>query len=87
MFTIFQPLLPHDACHMLRQLQAVGTGVGGIGIREVLADVAQRSGTQHSVHHRMGQHIGVRVAQQALFKGHFHAAQDQLAASTRRCTS
>ena len=72
-------LLPHDACHMLRQLQAVGTGVGGVGIREVLADVAQRGSTQHSVHHSVGQHIGIRVAQQTLFKGHLHAAQDQLA--------
>ena len=27
----------------------------------------------------MGQHIGIRVAQQALFKRHLHAAQDQLA--------
>ena len=46
----------------------------------MLADIPQRSGTQHSIHHRMGQHICIRVAQQAFFKRHFHAAQDQLAA-------
>ena len=46
----------------------------------MLADIPQRRRTQHGVHHRVGQHIGVRVAQQALFKGDLHAAQDQLAA-------
>ena len=79
MFTIFQPFSRMMRATWLRQLQAVGTGVGGVSIREVLADVAQRGGTQHSVHHSVGQHIGIRVAQQALFKRHLHAAQDQLA--------
>ena len=32
----------------------------------MLADIPQRSGTKHSIHHRMGQHICIRVAQQAL---------------------
>ena len=73
-------VLGHDLCHTAGQHEAVGPGVLFRRIGEVLADVAQRRCAQHGVHDRMGQHVGVRVAQQTLFIRHFHAAQDELAA-------
>ena len=69
-----------DLRHPAGQHEAVRPGVLLRRIGEVLADVAQRCRAQHGIHHRMGQHIGVRVAQQALLIGHLHAAKDELAA-------
>ena len=65
---------------MAGQLQAVGPGIFGVGIREVLPDVAQSRCAQHSVHDGVGQHVGVGMAQQALLIRDLHTAQNQLAA-------
>ena len=70
----------HDFCHTAGQHETVGPGVLFRRIGEVLADVAQRCCAQHGVHDRVSQHVGVRVAQQALLIRHFHASQDELAA-------
>ena len=73
-------VLPDDAGHMAGQHQAVSPGIFGVGIREVLPDVAQSRCAQHSVHDGVGQHVGVGMAQQALLIRDLHTAQDQLAA-------
>ena len=46
---VFHPVtvLRQDAGHMAGQLQAVGPGIGGVIVREMLADIPQRRRTQH----------------------------------------
>ena len=72
-------MLLEDLCHAAGQLQAVGTGVLRVIVWEMLADIPQRRCAQHGIHHRMGQHVCVRMAQQTFFKGDLHPAKDQLA--------
>ena len=72
-------MLLEDLRHAAGQLQAVGTGVLRVIVREMLADIPQRRCTQHGIHHRMGQHVCIRMPQQAFFKGDLHPAKDQLA--------
>ena len=50
---------------MAQEPQAVGPGVGGVGIREVSADVPQSGGPQEGVHEGVGGHVGIRMPQQA----------------------
>ena len=68
-----------DLCHLAGQLQRVRTLVGGVVVREMLTDVPQRRRTQHGIHDRVQQHIGIGMTQQALFKRDLNAAQNELA--------
>lgn len=61
------------------QLLAVGVLISRVGVGEVLADVAQAKRTQQGIDDGMGQGVGVRMAQQALFMGNLNAAQHQAA--------
>ena len=44
----------------------------------MLTDVPQRRRTQHGIHDRVQQHIGIGMTQQALFKRDLNAAQNEL---------
>ena len=57
-----------------KQHHRVGTLVGGVGVGEQLSDITQRGRAQQRVHHRMRQHIRVRMAKQPLFIRHRHTA-------------
>ena len=46
------------------QVEAVGAGQGGIGVGEVLADVAEAGGAEERVGHGVGDDIGIAVAGQ-----------------------
>ena len=72
-------VLGDDAGDLAGQGQRVRALVGGVVIREVLADVAQRRRAQHSVHYGVQQHIRVGVAEQALLIRDLHAAHNELA--------
>ena len=65
---------------MPQQADAVRPGVGGVAVRKVQTDVPQCGRAQQRVHHRVGQHIRVGVAQQPFFIGNRDAAQHQAAA-------
>ena len=67
-------LLPDYPAHLPQKSQTVGAGIGRVCIREELADVPQGRRPQQGIRHGMGQYIGVRVAQKALFPGNLHAA-------------
>ena len=72
-------VLGDDAGDLAGQGQRVRALVGGVVIREVLADVAQRRRAQHSVHYSVQQHIRVGVAEQTLLIRDLHAAHNELA--------
>ena len=72
-------VLGDDAGDLAGQGQRVRALVGGVVIREVLADVAQRRRAQYSVHYGVQQHIRVGVAEQALLIRDLHAAHNELA--------
>ena len=60
--------------NLLQQRNAVRALVSGVGVGEQLSDITQRSRAQQRVHHRMRQHIRVRMAKQPLFIRHRHTA-------------
>ena len=57
-----QPLLGQEPAHLLEQLDRVGVAPALVGVREVLADVAEPGGAEQRVDHRVGQDVGVGVA-------------------------
>ena len=65
---------------MPQQRKAVRALVGRVGIGEVLADVAERQCTEKRVHHRVRQHIRVRMAVQTKLKRNIYAADDAVSA-------
>ena len=48
-----------------QEIEAVGTGEGGIGVGEVLADVAEAGGTEQGVRDGVRDHVRIAVAGQA----------------------
>src|SRR5450830_320426 len=70
----------HAVGHFAQQGARVGAGEHGVGVRKMLADVAQGGGAQHGVDDGVQQDVGVRVAEQAEAVGNGDAADDELAA-------
>jgi len=54
------------SCRLRQQGQRVGTPVLGVGVRKVMADVAERGGPEQGVGDRMAERIGVGVAGQTV---------------------
>ena len=54
-----------------------------IGVREQLADIPQRSGTQQGVGQRMQRHVSIRMRQQTFFVRNTYAANDNWAFSAK----
>ena len=63
--------------HTLEQQDARDPGVSRVRIGKELADIAQRRRAEQSVHDGVRQHIGVAVAEQALFIRHLYAAENE----------
>ena len=59
------PRRPHVGDGPAQQLEAVGAGEGGIGVGEVLADVAEAGGAEERIGDGVGDRVGVAVAGQA----------------------
>ena len=49
--------------HLAQQSDAVRAAVALVAVREVSSDVPERRRAQQRVHHRVGQHVRVGVAQ------------------------
>ena len=62
---------------MAQQLPAVDALETLIGIREMLADVAQRGRAEQGIADRVQQHIGVGMAKQTAIVGNIDTADDQ----------
>ena len=62
---------------VLHKLKAVGVRPAGIGVREVLADVAERCRAQQGVRDGVRQNVGVGVAVKARLRGYPNPAEDQ----------
>ena len=63
--------------HPLKQQDAGKACVGCVRIGKELSDIAQRRRAEQSVHDGVRQHIGVAVAEQALFIRHLYAAENE----------
>ena len=63
--------------HTLEQQDARDPGVSRVRIGKELADIAQRRRAEQSVHDGVRQHVGVAVAEQALFIRHLYAAENE----------
>ena len=64
---------------MAEEMQAACVPPLGTGIREMLADVAERRRAQQCVANGVSEGVSVRVPHGALFKWDYDAAQDELA--------
>jgi hypothetical protein len=60
-----------------QHLDRVAARVGGVGVREQLADVAERRGAEHRVGERVRGHVAVGVRLDPRLAGHAHAGDDQ----------
>lgn len=69
-------LLSGDLQHLAR----VAASIRRIGVREQFTDIAQRSGAQQGIRHRVQQRIGVGMADRMPIVRQRDAAQDQRAA-------
>ena len=63
--------------HRVQQNQTVCAGIDRITVRKKMPDIPQGAGSQQGVHHRVCEHICIRVAQKPLGKGDLHPAKDQ----------
>ena len=54
----------------------VGTGVGGVGVGEEVADVAEGGGAEQGVAEGVEGHVGIAMAQQATVMGNVYSADD-----------
>ena len=61
---------------MAQQCQTVRPLVGRVGIRKMLADVSKRERAQKRIHHRVCEHIRVRMSVQAKLERNVYAADD-----------
>jgi len=66
-----------QADHMFKQQHAVDPLVGGVGVGEIAADVAEAESAENRITNRMQQNIRVRMTEQAIFIRDRHAAEDQ----------
>ena len=64
--------------HPFQKLQAADPLIGRIRVRKMLSDIPQRGRAQKRIHHRMQQHVRIRMPQKPFFIWNFHAADDQL---------
>ena len=64
-----------QAHHMTQQHATVRTFEGRVGVREMLADIAQRRGAEQRITERMQQHVAIRMGQQTKFMWDSHTAQ------------
>ena len=74
-----QSVLIEELARVLQKEQAVGALPLGIGVGEMLADVAESRGAKESVAEGVGDHITIRMANRPLVEGHVYAADDELA--------
>jgi len=70
----------HDGGDGRGQFEAVSSGIGRIGVGEVAANVTLAQGAEDGIHYGMGQHIGIRVAEQAGGVRDIDPAEDEPAA-------
>ena len=68
---------PHVGHGPPQQVDAVGPGPRGVGVGEVLADVAEPGRAEERVGDGVGDHVGVAVAGQAALAGERHAAEHE----------
>ena len=61
---------------MAQQCQTVRPLVGRVGIRKMLADVSKRERAQKRIHHRVCEHIRVRMSVQAQLERNVYATDD-----------
>ena len=73
-------VLPDERFHLAEQREAVRTLVTGVGVWKMLAEVAERKGTEQGIHHGMAEDIGVGVALQPAIMGNLDPAENELTA-------
>ena len=71
--------LVQQSHHMVQQNQTIRSLVGRISIREVAADITQSCRPKQGIHDCMGEHIGVRVAQQPQRVRYLYPTQNEFA--------
>src|SRR6185369_6253529 len=71
-------------CRFGEQRERVGALVLRVALGKVVADVAERSGTEERVGDRMAERVGVGVAEQAVRVRDLDAAEDELSALDER---
>ena len=64
-----------------QKFQTVSTLVTGIGIREMLTNVTQRSGTEQCIRYSMQQYIRIGMTEQTLIIRNINAADNQFSVS------
>ena len=65
-----------------QQDTAVDAGVGGVGIREMAADVPQARGTEQGVAEGVDGHVAIGMGLQSLVVGHLDPGEHQGSAGT-----
>ena len=63
--------------NLAQQANAVGAGVGGVGVGKQGADVGQPAGAQQRVNKRVCDNVGIRVPGETQLVRHRHPGQDQ----------
>ena len=66
----------HERGNVTQQRDAVRALVARVGIRKVLADVAERERAEQGIHDGVREHIRVRVTVQTKLKRNVHTADD-----------
>ena len=78
----YRPAVFEEVPHLAQKPYGVCVLVAGIGIGEVVSDVFEAGGAQNGVGYRVGEYIGVGVAEESPVGRNVYAAQDQGAAGT-----
>ena len=74
------PLFRARTSRPAQNLQAADAADGFVGIREMKADVALADRAEHGVGDGVAEHVGIRMAIEAVCVRDIHAAEDELAA-------
>ena len=69
--------IPDQCGDMGEQISAGGSGKALVGIREPQSDVPERGRAEQGIHNGVQQDIGIRMAEQSLFKRNGNASENQ----------
>lgn len=67
-------LLAHQRRHSSKEFQGIGAFERRIGIGEELADIACAHSAEQRIGYRMGEHVGIRMAEQTAHMRHIDTA-------------